>query len=65
VKETVAQRLPGVASIKFGPNTFPDSPIFPAHGGIGGHLIVIRGFTPNGNVIVNDPASRAKGSGVI
>ena len=31
----------------------------------GGHLLVIRGFTPGGDVIVNDPASRDKGNGAI
>jgi hypothetical protein len=30
-----------------------------------GHLIVIRGFKSNGDVIVNDPARRDKGNGVI
>ena len=30
-----------------------------------GHLIVIRGFKPNGDVIVNDPARREKGNGVV
>jgi len=30
-----------------------------------GHLLVIRGFTPTGDVIVNDPASRDKGNGAI
>lgn len=30
-----------------------------------GHLLVIRGFKPNGDVIVNDPARKEKGNGVI
>lgn len=30
-----------------------------------GHLIVLRGFTPEGDAIVNDPASREKGDGVV
>ena len=31
----------------------------------GGHLLVIRGFTPSGDIIVNDPASRDKGNGAV
>jgi hypothetical protein len=65
VKERIARGQPVVASIKFGPNTFPDSPVFDPKDGTDGHLIVIRGFTRDGNVIVNDPASRAKGNGVV
>lgn len=30
-----------------------------------GHLIVLRGFTEDGDAIINDPASREKGDGVI
>jgi hypothetical protein len=30
-----------------------------------GHLLVIRGFTPAGDVIVNDPARRDKGNGPV
>jgi hypothetical protein len=66
VKEKIAQGQPVVASIRWAPHEFPDSPIFDdADGLLTGHLIVIRGFTPDGNVIVNDPASRKHGNGVI
>jgi hypothetical protein len=61
VKEEIAQGHPVVASINFAKGTVPDYPIY---AGTDGHLIVIRGFDPDGKVIVNDPASKAKGDGV-
>ncbi len=65
VKEHIAQGLPVIASIRFDGHTFENSPVFPPDEGTDGHLIVIRGFTRGGDVIVNDPASRKKGNGVI
>lgn len=65
VKEMIAQGQPIVASIEFEPNSFPDSPVFKPEEGTDGHLIVIRGFKPDGTVIVNDPANRSKGNGAL
>lgn len=45
--------LPLAASIAFGPGELDGSPLTST----GGHLLVIRGFTSTGNVIVNDPAA--------
>jgi hypothetical protein len=62
VKELIAQGQPVVASIEFAKGTFDDAPLYKS---TGGHLIVIRGFTRDGNVIVNDPARRHGGDGAI
>jgi hypothetical protein len=62
VKELIARGQPVIASINFEKGTYEDAPIYK---GTGGHLIVIRGFTADGKVIVNDPASRAKGNGAL
>ena len=48
--------IPLVASIAFGPGQLDGSPISSSLG----HLLVIRGFTRHGNVIVNDPAAKSK-----
>lgn len=61
VKASVAAGRPVIASIRFEPGQFP-SAVLPS---TDGHLIVIRGFTPGGDVIVNDPASRERGDGIV
>jgi Peptidase_C39 like family len=45
--------IPLVASVAFKKNQLDGAGF-----GTNGHLLVIRGFTPTGDVIVNDPASR-------
>jgi hypothetical protein len=45
--------IPLVASVKFGPGELAGAPISSTNG----HLMVIVGFTPSGDVVVNDPAA--------
>ena len=50
--------IPLVASVSFGPGELDGAPISSTNG----HLLVIVGFTDDGDVVVNDPAARtAKG----
>jgi hypothetical protein len=61
IKRQIAAGRPVVASIRFKKGEFP-SAVLPE---TSGHLIVVRGFTPIGDVIVNDPASRDRGDGAV
>ena len=61
VKAQVAAGHPVVASIRFKAGEFP-SAVLPS---TAGHLIVIRGFSATGDVVVNDPASRDRGNGAV
>jgi hypothetical protein len=53
VERWIAKGVPVIASISWGRGRLTGAPI-PASSG---HLLVIRGFTEAGNVIVNDPAA--------
>lgn len=58
---TLKAGQPIIASIAFEEGTFPSNLM----NSTGGHLILIRGLDDNGDAIVNDPASRDRGHGVI
>jgi hypothetical protein len=64
VKAKIAAGQPIVASILYEKGTFMESEAL-AKRSTGGHLLVIRGFTPSGDVIVNDPANRKIGNGLV
>lgn len=51
LERLIAARVPVVASIKVGPGELGGAP----YEKTAGHLLVVRGFTPDGDVIVNDP----------
>lgn len=51
-EQWTAQGVPVIASIAYGEGELPGSPI----PGSNGHLLVIRGFDENGDVLTNDPA---------
>ena len=55
----IAAGIPLVASVSFGSGELDGSPI----SGTNGHVLVIRGFTESGDVVVNDPAAQ-QNSGV-
>jgi hypothetical protein len=61
VKATIAQGQPIIASIRFKKGQCPSFVMQQT----AGHLIVIRGVTKDGDLIVNDPASKDKGNGAI
>jgi hypothetical protein len=60
-KAYIARGQPIIASIRFREGTFPSNVMKQT----AGHLIVIRGFTPAGDAIVNDPASKERGNGIV
>jgi hypothetical protein len=60
-KAYIAQGQPLIAAINFKPGEFPSNVLRST----AGHLLVIRGFKSNGDVICNDPANREKGNGVV
>jgi hypothetical protein len=61
VKATIANGQPIVASIRFKKGQCPSFVLKET----AGHLIVIRGVTRDGDLIVNDPASRDRGHGAV
>ncbi|MDB5322046.1 MAG: Arginine/ornithine antiporter ArcD [Phycisphaerales bacterium] len=61
VKATIATGQPIIASIRFKKGECPSFVIDHT----AGHLIVIRGVTKGGDLIVNDPASRLHGNGAV
>jgi hypothetical protein len=54
VEPWTAAGVPVVASIRFRAGELANAPILSA---LGGHLLVVRGFTADGDVLVNDPAA--------
>ncbi len=61
VKSYIAEGTPLIASIRFGEGEFPSNVM----SSTSGHLILIRGMTEEGDLIVNDPASPSRGDGVV
>ena len=57
----IAAGVPVIASIRFNAGEFPSSLLKASNG----HLIVIRGFNNDGDVIVNDPGHRDGGDGAV
>jgi hypothetical protein len=55
IEEWVSAGVPVIISYAFAEGELPGTPI-PSSGG---HIMVVRGFDQNGNVIVNDPAAAA------
>mgnify|MGYP006282405541 CR=1 FL=1 len=61
LKSYISNGQPLIVSIRFSEGEFPSAVL----DSTGGHLIVIRGLTEEGDAIVNDPASIEHGEGAI
>lgn len=61
VRAKLAEGQPIIASINFEAGTFPSNVLKETDG----HLIVVRGFNDAGDLIVNDPASKDRGNGIV
>lgn len=61
VKAYIAQGQPVIASIRFESGTFPSNVMDQTNG----HLVVIRGLTPEGDAVMNDSASKKRGEGIV
>ncbi|MGE5588874.1 MAG: peptidase C39 family protein [Clostridia bacterium] len=59
VQAEIAAGRPVIISIRFGPGQLKGGPLTSTSG----HLILVRGFTKDGDVIVNDPAGRTEAEG--
>lgn len=53
LEQWIKYGVPIVVSLAFGPGQLPNSPIPSSTG----HILVVRGFASNGDVIANDPAA--------
>jgi hypothetical protein len=51
-EDLIAAGVPVIVSIAFGRNQLAGAPISASNG----HLLVVVGFEPDGDVVVNDPA---------
>jgi uncharacterized protein YvpB len=58
LESEIAAGRPVVASVRWRAGELDNAPVASAESG---HLIVVRGFTEQGDVIVNDPAARGAG----
>lgn len=61
VEQYIADGQPIIASIRFREGEFPENVLKSTRG----HLVVVRGMTPEGDLVMNDPASRDRGEGII